>query len=375
MTTDYTNGAFTTTTVSYTRTGLSLSVNVATTGTFTGVLSHRHISLRFPNTAPPTSVLVNGVAVGYSLHREPLSWNYDGRVITTEVVVGDVEMTDTLNVVVVFGNVSDTALSGIKCGIAHASIAKSILDKDLTTPGAETTAGMYLDLAAGYGETLTFTVKRNMTEAIDLLRGYWEIFRGAKREIYALQPYQNRMLLQLWSEGRRDTVLCGSNVCMDSNSDYQQLSVEGWQPLPNDDGAVPLYLYYSSDLSDNYATTSTSVPAGYTLGVQNGYVLSVKKDGTVPLRVFYSERDHDYLTTATKEGEVFALSRGYTLQSAVVGYVYAAGLPPDLNTYRETSRKRETLQKPHRETVFHHHLKSSGNPSRLSYADALMGSC
>jgi hypothetical protein len=315
------------------------------------MLTHREISFRLPNTPPPSSVTVNGKSIGVA-PEGGVGWYYDGRHVTTEIRAGVFPVLSTLTVVVTFPTVDDSVLSGIKCGIAHSTIAKEVLDKDLTTPGGQTTAGEYLDLAAGMGETMMYTAESNITQVVDILLKYRDVFVGAKWELYALQPYQTRLLLNLWDEDRRDSCLCGSQVCMNDNSYYQQLRVEGWQPLPTDPGAVPLNLFYSSTYTDNYATTTSAVPPNYVLGVANGYVLNYQKSGTIPLKLYYSEVDHDHLTVASKEGEIFARARGYTLQNATLGYIYPSTLPtppsPELD---------------------------AANSARLTYAQELLGTC
>ena len=53
------------------------------------------------------------------------------------------------------------------------------------------------------------------------------------------------MLLNLWDESRRDSVLCGSTGCMDDNSYYQQLRIEVWN---NFEVSISVQVYWIADL-------------------------------------------------------------------------------------------------------------------------------
>ena len=113
---------------------------------------------------------------------------------------------------------------------------------------------------------------------------------------------------------------------MNDNNYYVNEWIEGYQPLPGAPNSVQLYDYWNN-VNDNWGTTNANTPSGYTPAqFQNGYVLSVQEAGTVPLQLWYSSSRNDHMTVASSQGISYAQSNGYTLVTAVLGYVYSS--PP-----------------------------------------------
>jgi hypothetical protein len=67
-----------------------------------------------------------------------------------------------------------------------------------------------------------------------------------------------------------------------------QVRLEGTQPDEDDLDAIPLFLYYSADNTDNYVTTSHIIPDGYTRGMTNGYLYKTFFAGAVEVQIYYN---------------------------------------------------------------------------------------
>jgi hypothetical protein len=101
------------------------------------------------------------------------------------------------------------------------------------------------------------------------------------------------------------------------------MRIEGYIPEAGTAGAVPLNDFWNSEMDDNLATSSTSMPAGYSKAIfQDGVVFGSQQTGTVPLAIYWSEARKDFLTVASADGVAYAEANGYVLKNATSGYVY-----------------------------------------------------
>ena len=206
----------------------------------------------------------------------------------------------------------------------HATLAKANLDIDRTTPGSDTVSGGALDIAASTGLELAYLAGTNLAAFTTTVQNYPVAYAAAIAEISTGAVFS---LTQLWSAQRTDHVLCGSQACQQTNNDYQTMWIEGYQPLPGTPGAIPLNDYWSVTLQDNWTTTSSTAPSGYTPAIfSDGYVLATQQPGTVPLQLYYSAANADHMTVASQQGIQYAQANGYQLVTAVLGYVYSS--PP-----------------------------------------------
>lgn len=94
---------------------------------------------------------------------------------------------------------------------------------------------------------------------------------------------------------------------------------------------VPLKLYYSDALGDNFPTATlegerSALSSGYRYVRIEAYVFRTLQPGTVPLKLYYSDARHDNYTTGTAWGERNALNSGYRF-IRIEGYIYATERP------------------------------------------------
>ena len=112
----------------------TISVTLSTKGDYEGLPSTRNVFIRFVNTGVITDVIGDG----------EYKQEYFGEEVVAEVLVKGVAVKGgkQTSVVVEFDSlVTFSKLDGIKCKIAHATLAKRTLDQDATTPGSQTTVG------------------------------------------------------------------------------------------------------------------------------------------------------------------------------------------------------------------------------------------
>ena len=321
---DYLSGQYVWTTASYTQTSSALTFTVSSNGSYSAFPTTRTYILRVANGFPPTSVQANGINVPYARFGGPNTWTYSGVEMSTYVEVTGVSTSTTFTVVVTANLASANGIAGIKGGIWHATLAKANLDIDRSTPGSDSVTGGALDIAASTGEELSYLAGTNLTAFSQVVAGYPAAYVAALSDIGQGSVFT---LAQLWASSRNDHVLCGTQACMDGNNWYQFQWIEGYQPLPSEPGAVPLYDYWNVNTNHNWATTSFDLPPGYAPAVfSNGVVLSIQKAGTVPLQLWYNDDLGDHITVASQQGISYAQNNGYTLVTAVLGYVYTS--PP-----------------------------------------------
>jgi hypothetical protein len=100
---------------------------------------------------------------------------------------------------------------------------------------------------------------------------------------------------------------------------------------PSRQGTVPLKLFWSAQREDNFSTPTAvgeqdALAAGYQFASIEGYVFSNQEPGTVPLKLYLNAERDDYFTTATAEGERDALGSGYQF-ARIEGYVFQTQQP------------------------------------------------
>lgn len=98
-------------------------------------------------------------------------------------------------------------------------------------------------------------------------------------------------------------------------------------PTPDPTRMRKLVTWYNYQTDDSLTfsleeTGRRAAREGYQyIGDSGGFVYADQRQGTVPLRLFYSSQRRDYFTTATSAGESSAITAGYTLVG-IEGYIY-----------------------------------------------------
>jgi len=167
-----------------------------------------------------------------------------------------------------------------------------------------------------------------LNDFINYLSNVKTQFNATLQEVHSFAPYilPPYALVQLYSESRTENILCGTQDCYDSQGpSYIRMRIEGYQPGHDDPDAIPFNNYWNGH--DNYGTTLTTPPDGYIYsGFTNGYILSKKKPGTLPVYVYWNEQRGDMLTVASQEGLDYAHTNNYELVNDTIGYFYTS--PP-----------------------------------------------
>jgi len=132
---------------------------------------------------------------------------------------------------------------------------------------------------------------------------------------------------QYHSAERNDSVLCVSQQCLQANcagcgGNYVSVRVEGYTVENSASGTVPLNLWYSNTLEDNYVTTGTVPPDNsYSVKLTDGQVFSQNGQGMIPLDLFYNPQTKHHITVASAEGHQWAKDNGFTFVQNQ-GYIY-----------------------------------------------------
>jgi len=275
---------------------------------------------------PLQSATVNGQSVSYSISGGAWTWRYDGETQSVIIETGDISTSNTVNVQATAVSAADeTVFSSMTGMIRHASLAKQNWDQVWYTPGAGTVKHGNLSILASAGDTLSYYAGTNIDLFNELLENMTMLYKDSVKEINKQKPGPPSppgALTQLWKKSRTDNCLCGTPDCLNDNTDYTWMRIEGYQPDPKESSVIPLYAYWNG-VNDNYATTNATTPAGYTPAMfSNGYALSAQKDGTVCLQVYWNEDRKDMLTVASDDGVRYAKKHNYKSVAPCVGYVY-----------------------------------------------------
>ncbi len=325
LTMDYLSGQSVFTTAQYNISGNTMAFNVSSNGSYPSFPSTRTVVVRILNSFPPTEVVAGGQTISYARFGGANTWTYSGEEMATIIEITGVSTGSAFTIVVTSDQELASTTTGIKGGIAHATLAKANLDIDRSTPGSDSVSGGALDIAASTGEEISFLAGTNLTAFAAVIASYPVAYAAAIAEITnASIP----SLIQLWDAGRTDHCLCGTSGCYNSNSYYQTMWVEGYQPYEGTPGAINLYDYWNSNINDNWATSNATTPEGYvSAAFSNGFVLADAASGTAPLQLWYSETYEDYMTVASPRGISYVQANNYTLISSVLGYVLTSPPP------------------------------------------------
>jgi hypothetical protein len=236
----------------------------------------------------------------------------------------------------VTGDHNGTPLSGAKGYASRVAMAKKILDERQATPGSHNPkpgwtkqAGSHAAKLLGMAPTATAAQFNAATG-----QGYTQIINNAISELSGnptptVPPKPMTSLVQLYDSERNDMCLCASHDCLNTNTNYQVMWVEGYQPAtgasaPN---AVKLNDYWSWTASDNWADTATTAPNGYSAAVfADGYVLSETTAGASPICLQVWTNKNDHFTFGSQQALDYAQTHGYEKTSeGCIGYILTDG--------------------------------------------------
>ncbi|MFB6341217.1 TIM-barrel domain-containing protein [Saccharicrinis sp. FJH62] len=112
---NFKNSAFSVTPVTFIKDTNKLRLTISPVeGSFPGMFSKRAYELRFPNTFPPLSVLVNGTAMKYSKEQQFGSWFYNGNTFDLVVYVPEQSVNKRVNVEIEFSDNDPAMLSEMR---------------------------------------------------------------------------------------------------------------------------------------------------------------------------------------------------------------------------------------------------------------------
>ena len=170
---------------------------------------------------------------------------------------------------------------------------------------------------------LTVEKQMQMTEAVQL-----QLLNPSTISTFA----EHVLLKQFYSAERSDHTLCGIggdrlSVCPSFDvATYALERVEGVCLRERREGTVPLRFYWSAAAQDNAATAAKKLlpsAKGFDLVRNVCYIWKDKgaaSDNRVGLELFYNEARKDHLAVATQEGRAWAKANGYTTLG-LQGYV------------------------------------------------------
>uniref|UniRef100_A0A6B2KX16 DUF5110 domain-containing protein n=1 Tax=Arcella intermedia TaxID=1963864 RepID=A0A6B2KX16_9EUKA len=334
-TTNYLSSQYSWTPVSYQRTPTLLKLTIgAPVGTFPERPSTRKYFIEVSNGYPVTSATIGSTPVVFSKSGGPNTWSYDGPRLTTIIETDYLDTSKEIQILIATQPIDDQFMSGLKGALSKGTKSKRNLDESWSSPGSSAVEPAYLSQLSSAGLSLTY-LANDWENFNNVLKSIPQLYLNAVKEVESIQPFPPPppgALVQLWDSDRNDNCLCGSEGCMNANNYYQQLRIEGYQPKSGTPGTIPLNDYWNPSITDNYATTQTSTPAGYSpASFNNGIVFKDSVANTVPLSLYWSSQRQDMLTVASAEGIQYAKTNNYTLVTAVLGYVYSS--PPTPNGF------------------------------------------
>jgi len=324
ITVNYINGSYAWTTCTYNRTDTQLNVIISTSGTFPQLPTSRKYFIRIVNSLPPLQASINDIPITYDAWGGDNTWMYEGDEVTTVIEAPIFPITTPVTFTVKTDPIDQWAMSGIKGGVQHAIWAKANYDEDWTSLCAQTgeVCNSNLTDLASFGEILTVQAGMNYTAFTQTLNNFTNMYLQALYEVKGMKPPPPNALVQLYYSGREDSLLCGSQTCLETNNFYTEMRIEGYQPNPGTANIIPFYDYWNANVTDNWSTTSPVTPSGYIpVSWPDGWVLSQPGPGTSNLSLWFSSDANDHLTVGTPEGVQWAQSNGYVLLNATLGYV------------------------------------------------------
>lgn len=134
---------------------------------------------------------------------------------------------------------------------------------------------------------------------------------------------QFNTLYRQWNIGLVDHFY--TNNATETASGYVSETAAGSVIKSQATGTIPLYRYYSGQLSDHFYSTSAVTPAGYVGEGIVGYIFPTQVPGSTPLYRSYrhinsSPPNGDHLYTISSAERDSAAQYGYTFES-IEGYV------------------------------------------------------
>jgi len=202
------------TTASYTSSGNTLTVTIATQGGYPELPATRAYQIRVLNGAPVASVSVNGAAVAYnrfgkiaSVSRVPSSSQYyydfsllpDGMGPVIDVVGASTSATTT--VTIQFAVAVD--MGGVYGAVTHALWAKGNLDIERSTPGSNSDDPAYTSVLSSIGQALEFLAANDTSSFSSTVASIPSLLTKATAEIsgmksarasYSIALLQNAMV-------------------------------------------------------------------------------------------------------------------------------------------------------------------------------------
>jgi hypothetical protein len=335
---DYASGFYAFTTASYTVSGTTITVTVhPANGTYSNQLSTRNVRVILVGVLPLSSASVNGVSIP-AVRFGPygaLSYTYDGKNGAVYIDLGPQSTASTLTVTatLVQQDSNPSLTSRMKVYSFRTRLAKETTDNYQQTP-FETVPGPGSVKQAAARAGYVGAVAATSPSSVPALLGapYLSIINNAIAELNGvpgptpLPTYNDVMLVQLYDFSRGDMLLCGSDLCIATNGEYQVLWVEGFQPSPSSSDRATFYDYFNGQTGDNYGTTSSTPPqSGYSAAIfANGYVFQNSAPDRNCLQVYFLASENDYFTTGTPQGHQWATDHGYTqVSSQCQGYAGA----------------------------------------------------
>ncbi|KAA0146551.1 hypothetical protein FNF28_07654 [Cafeteria roenbergensis] len=215
---------------------------------------------------------------------------------------------------------------GLRGVMANAQLAKAALDLTRQTPGAHTPDPRTSPKLTALADGLSYWAGNDHRSLAAEISNASTLLKAAIAETKAMAPPPPGSLVQMHDTSRKDSLLCGTEACLLSNLQYAQVRIEGYQPSASASGTIKLNDYWDADANDNFASTASSPPAGYSPATfANGLVYQSQEEGSVPLFCYYSSADQDHAAVATPEGIARVQKADYKLcdqfPGGVMGYV------------------------------------------------------
>lgn len=325
-----------TTTASNLRTTIQLSVQ----GNFSGAPATRLLSFVLVNKAPPAAPISWSTKSGasgsltFARWSGPGSWSWVGSdaallvelplLTAADVASGlTIDMTFTAEAAAASQELGVLGLRGV---MANAQLAKAALDLTRQTPGAHTPDPAYLSRLTALADGLSYWAGNDPARWAAEITNASALIKSAIAETKSLTPPPPGSLVQLYDSSRTDTLLCGTEACFLSNGEYSIVGIEGYQPSASAAGTVKLNDYWDADANDNFASTASTPPDGYTPAIfADGLVYEKQESGSVPLYCYYSSANLDHAAVATPDSIARLEKAGYSLceqfPGGVMGYV------------------------------------------------------
>jgi len=329
----YLQGKSATQLFSYTRTLTSITVNVgAMVGNFAGAVSARHVRFFFVGMMPIATATVDLTPLNYARFTTESTFSYDGKTGTAIIDAGVLSTSTTHTIsATLAAQQNDSPLAKLKGYASRTQLAKRTMDNVRETPYSTSVGPGMLKQSASRAVELSMDAGYNMSDFVAKIGGdYNSLVSAALSELGgnpnpAPPAPAQTALIQMWSESRGDMLLCGTEACMLTNSDYQIMWTEGYQPTSAGSNTIPLNDFYSDQYTDNWADVITTVPTGYSAAVfANGNVLSSNVEGTECLQLWVSPSTNDHMTL-TSSGLAWAQQHSYVqLSECIGGYVYTS---------------------------------------------------